>query len=744
MRTNQLLNLALIFCLAFRPAGWPSGTRNSAGPAAREQAASNSTETGQGGLSVSSNEPDTATDGLIHLDVVVKDGSGKPVQGLELSDFRLLDNGLREKIVSFRSAAGANYQAASPLTVVLLIDALDAADLGKYERRQAAAFLRQMGGHLPFSVLIFSLEDSGFWLDAEPSLDGNALASAVEHGKRVALLSGSSESFQISNELPAAPDSLNPEYSQIPYVTALKAVGWIAAAERQKSGRKLLLWVGPGVGMGSGAYPDRRYTQAGTSYTPMDLACPPRMQNINSPTYVFACPEAEQNILDRIEWFSALLRESRLVIDAFAVGEDDPGSPRQPGYLIEGAAGPLIAPQMRDRWKAYLAGPQSGDQSNPMDLYKNVLAIQSGGEVLEPERTEDLSSQMGESLRDAGTFYELTFNPPAAAHPDERHNIEVEVTHPGLSAHTSAGYYDYPFYDDHGRDYGRSLQAITDRLGVPGPPGEQISADPPPSNAVQQQTLSSAVGYLQRTIPMLPDFFATRTTVQYGEISPGREAQQEQPEIPLHVVARSTASVLYRDGAEIVDVFSGKSRETDRALETYGTFGPLLSAVQSALNLSGAVTWHRWEQDPDGRRAVFNYVVSSAFSKYNVMGCCLPDGGGRRGFTVMPGYRGEIALDPATGAILRVELDADLQGFVPADRSDMMVSYGPVQIGGKTYILPMRSISMVRRRSVWDLWEWGEGFRTWGPYETSINVFTFTDYHMFRASSRILRGPPGR
>ena len=33
-----------------------------------------------------------------------------------------------------------------------------------------------------------------------------------------------------------------------------------------------------------------------------------------------------------------------------------------------------------------------------------------------------------------------------------------------------------------------------------------------------------------------------------------------------------------------------------------------------------------------------------------------------------------------------MDIEADLQGFVPLDRSDIMVEYGPVEIGGKTYI----------------------------------------------------------
>src|SRR5579863_7724374 len=44
--------------------------------------------------------------GRIHLDVTVTDAAGKPVPGLDPSDFRLLDDGQPRKILSFRSFDG--------------------------------------------------------------------------------------------------------------------------------------------------------------------------------------------------------------------------------------------------------------------------------------------------------------------------------------------------------------------------------------------------------------------------------------------------------------------------------------------------------------------------------------------------------------------------------------------------------------------------------------------------------------
>jgi hypothetical protein len=81
-----------------------------------------------------------------------------------------------------------------------------------------------------------------------------------------------------------------------------------------------------------------------------------------------------------------------------------------------------------------------------------------------------------------------------------------------------------------------------------------------------------------------------------------------------------------------------------------------------------------------------------------------------------------------------------LGGFVPTKRSDVMVSYGPVDIHGRTFVVSVYSVSIERGRSIamapaqWN----GLTFASWGPYETRMSVFTFDNYHNFRSEVRIL------
>jgi len=123
---------------------------------------------------VAANEPE----GLIHLDVVVTDRAGKPVSGMDRGDFTLFDNGQSEKIVSFHAFGGINARPNPPSSVILLIDTRDVPGETASDVHQAVEkFLRHNGGRLAEPVTIYSFEGNnwGFWLEAGPSLDGNAL-----------------------------------------------------------------------------------------------------------------------------------------------------------------------------------------------------------------------------------------------------------------------------------------------------------------------------------------------------------------------------------------------------------------------------------------------------------------------------------------------------------------------------------------------------------------------------------------
>lgn len=71
-------------------------------------------------------------------------------------------------------------------------------------------------------------------------------------------------------------------------------------------------------------------------------------------------------------------------------------------------------------------------------------------------------------------------------------------------------------------------------------------------------------------------------------------------------------------------------------------------------------------------------------------------------------------------------------------RADIIVEYGPVEIGGKTYFCPVRSVSLSRVPSSHRFAS--DSRQNLGPAVTMLNDVAFGDYHMFRADMQIMTG----
>jgi hypothetical protein len=110
----------------------------------------------------------------------------------------------------------------------------------------------------------------------------------------------------------------------------------------------------------------------------------------------------------------------------------------------------------------------------------------------------------------------------------------------------------------------------------------------------------------------------------------------------------------------------------------------------------------------------------------------------------MTGYHGEFTVDPTSGAIMRLAIEADLEEDrdpqAPLIRSALMVDYGAVEIGGNRYVSPVRSVSLSRGRTLKIMGGWGIPFIVYGPFETLVNDFSFSEYHKFGSESRMLTG----
>ncbi|HTX77113.1 MAG TPA: VWA domain-containing protein [Terracidiphilus sp.] len=284
----------------------------------------------------------------------------------------------------------------------------------------------------------------------------------------------------------------------------------------------------------------------------------------------------------------------------------------------------------------------------------------------------------------------------------------------------------------------RALLALVDRSAFLAPPASEIPTAPAPSFAEQRRIMGLVAAYVTQSIPQLPHLYATRAITHFeGDPSDGDTG-------PVHAMRITRNIVQYRDGEEIEAPLANASAQApkiDQGLRTWGVFGPILSLVlmDAAQN---KLAWERWEQGAmESPLAVFRFAVPRERSHYQVRYCCTLSDYGLNGrvFEQMTGYHGEMAIDPATGAIVRLAIQADLQPSDPMSRADIDVEYGSVLLGGVEYTCPLRSVSLSVAQTIRYVPGADEAVRReMGPPRMLLNHTDFDSYHLFRAETRIL------
>ena len=612
---------------------------------------------------------------------MVTDKKGNPVTGLTQQDFTLQDNGQPAKILSWQAFDGITARPDPPVEVILVIDELNLpAALVSAADDEARNFLQQNHGHLAQPVSIYRITKDGLSASAQPSLDGNLLADEIAHRSEPRTIWRAQMVSQSIGRL-AKDGALHSK------LQSLVALGSIAIEERRKPGRKLMFWLGPGwhfenaVGIGAFDFLTELLTRL---------------------------REARIELWKATEWpyFSAN---------------------GQPALL-----GDVVFPEdLTDL---------TPEKVSLINLALYVVATQTGGGVL--ATPSNLGALIGKRVEEASKFYSLTFDPPPTNKVDEYHDLKVEVSESNSTVRTSTSYYNQPvFYDrppagiervtvaqlEHalrtaqgnsdtevarqlsgmelaerlstarlatleallkGKKAQRVLVALADESVFLALPADEIPSIVPPDAATQREMISRTVAYVNKTIPKLPNFLATRTTVQYHQppLEPGETWKTAVGDQSLHPVETSKAPVHFLNGKEVVGGEATRGRaQKPGILDTVGTFGPIMAtAVVGATSPNSVLKWSHWEKGVNGPQAVFSYRIPQATPRFFVgFGYLAND-------LVFPfsekvPFHGELAVDPASGAILRLTVQADLEPRLPLDRSGVMVEYTPVVIGEKTY-----------------------------------------------------------
>jgi VWFA-related protein len=272
----------------------------------------------------------------------------------------------------------------APITVTIVLDAVnDDYRTLTFSRMQIEKFLRAEGGRLAYPVGIVLFTDKGMQIIANFSGDGNALSAALD-GQDIGL-----RTITRSTGFYGAAERLG---------LSTNAMRELAGSLVSHPGRNIVLWASPGWPILSG------------------------------PDVQLSSKEEEQIFIDVVN-FSNLFRAARLTLNAInPLGSSE--------SIFRGTY-----------YQEFLKGVSKPNQVVPGNLALQVLALQSGGQVL--DFNNDMSALLQKCISDTAPYYEITFAAQAAERPNEYHQIEVKLAKPGLTARTLEGYYAQPQHVAH-------------------------------------------------------------------------------------------------------------------------------------------------------------------------------------------------------------------------------------------------------------------------------------------------------
>lgn len=714
--------------------------------------------------------------GLIRLDVTVTDKNGNSVTGLQDKDFTLHDNQQTNKIVTFQAFNGG-IQPANTLEIVLVIDELNllvnehsGRQLVSAANREVETFLRASGRALPYPVMIYRLTRDGLFSTQQASTDGSKIANQVEHGEGW-------RRIWSPREIEADTAKLKMQDGVMSRVThSIIALGSISLEERRKPGRKLMFWIGNGWRI-------EKSKAAGISDFSIELLTRMREARISlwsaSAWPLYDSDGAAYKAGGSDEAVGGASPVNTFVYDQYLKG------PKTDSTDLEYLSLPVLAKRS--------GGGELSAHSDLAAKINDKIGINSRfySITFDPSRTrdvddyhhleieissKDLTAHHVEDYYDQPVFYD---QPPVRqpitvkelkalvsnAHAFSRSELVRRIQALQLTERldgSELSKLEGELQSSEARD---ALVVVANESVFLEPPAEQILSSPVPDRAAQRQIVTNVVSYVNITVAKLPDVSADRTTTQFHEMpKPDQTWKTAMGNESLYQAETIAAHIRFHAGKEEVkddyvmtgqSLFSFDTRSTrtdelakrrlrnsnhDR-LQTIGTFGPILVTVMTGASLSGStLEWARWEKSEDGPLAVFRYRVPENTSLLMAEYCCLAIDLDDVRFQEPARFHGEIAVNPSTGAVMRLTAQADLSWRQPLDLSEVMVEYRPIRKSSRTFICPSRAISISRQRRTVALDRWGEHYKVYGPYQTLLNEIRFQKYQIFGSTYRILPG----
>jgi VWFA-related protein len=263
-----------------------------------------------------------------------------------------------------------------PVQIIIVLDTMNATFQDVVTERQGIEkFLRKNGGHLRVPVSIVFLTDTDAKLN-KPSNDGNALADDLAKLDTPVRVLGPAQGYY------GALDRLG---------RSIRTLEMLSPFEAEQPGRKLLLWMGPGWPLMSG------------------------------PTPGMTAKDKRRYFASIVE-ITTQLRKAHITLYDVA-----------PLNMSEGDGNKAFL------YLNFLKGVESPKEADAPNLALQVLAVHSGGQVL--DRSGDVAGEIAQCVADLDSYYEISFDASPSIRANEYHPLKITIDKAGLTARTNTSYY---------------------------------------------------------------------------------------------------------------------------------------------------------------------------------------------------------------------------------------------------------------------------------------------------------------
>lgn len=271
------------------------------------------------------------------------------------------------------------------------------------------------------------------------------------------------------------------------------------------------------------------------------------------------------------------------------------------------------------------------------------------------------------------------------------------------------------------------------------PPAALVPTTAPLDAAAQHALLAKAATYASGSWGQLPALTATRTTLRFQDnVEALADASGMQggstnsgtglwvnPYNYIHYINSTDTQIGIERGAEKLPV--DKTQWGRNKMIQVMDPDPDLAFIFNQANETESLKFARWEMVNGKPAAVFAYAVPKKKSKMAVNVCCFPEvdqagimtltgqngtgapggapgaaGGARGNFQTNTswspykeknvGYHGEFFIDPDTGVIVRMNTVDEQKSSDMVHQLETRIDYGPVTVGGKALVVPLRSM----------------------------------------------------